>query len=301
MRGIRVSLCIALACYCSQIVEPAAVAGTLPKGTAAVTSNDLASAQSGASATDGNNANTVRPTIVEREALEVSRQALHVSWLALYLSGFQALIGGAGIIFIWLTLRATRNTVTESARAATAAVDAVTHARSVSKVELSAYVNLDEIVEELRKGSKPPKNRVLGFKFSNIGSTPAYEVGLRFDWVSVVRGEDIPHDFDFKIEDRIPALGIVPFNSRITVSPGKQMNHEVILNDEEEARLKAHKTSGNRVFVYGEIFYKNIFNESILAPFCLGYEPDEAHRDRCPFVFSDRHNSARPPFADFVG
>lgn len=156
-------------------------------------------------------------------------------------------ITGAGVIYVALTLRATKAALEVANRSANAAEAAIEDARGNAQRELRAYLSATPHFDGSEIDKRPP-HYVITIK--NRGQTPAYNVRGWTDGVLV----DHP-------ADELP-VGRRPFMAPKVLNPGEKLGlngyYERALSIDEAQKVLE---GGKRFYFWGEVTYQDAFKQ----------------------------------------
>jgi hypothetical protein len=228
-------------------------------------------------------------TAEEAEADRKDRaEKAETDWWLIKLTGALALVGALQLIVFGQQARRLRQTVeaaaqqskdmeksiAEAARAATAmeavaesiaisakaAVESVTTVRDVSARQMRAYLSVS-----INTGIYQERERNLKFDVRpvvfNSGHTPAHKLTY---WASArILPNPLPDNFDFPVgEDNLKSGFVLGPHQNIVINA---MVQDFVSDDEAQA-IKAGIEK--RVYVWGIIFYEDVFGESRQTKFC---------------------------------
>jgi hypothetical protein len=211
----------------------------------------------------------------ETDSQQKSRDIQQTFWerqltLAKWLNGitvFAGIVGFLGLIAIYYTLKATQ----EAAEAAKAQAISSQTATDIAKLAFDenvrtfrldqrAWVGVKEII--LRGQMRPGSELFAVIQQQNTGKTPALEVTIN-------------HTVTYKkptkeLLDKFPKIGTF---GKIAMAPnGTFASVQIFSLNLNEAEIK--KINEGNPYVYGRIFYKDVFGESHQTWFCSFYSPD---------------------------
>lgn len=253
-------------------------------------------------------------TAEEAEADRKDRaEKAETDWWLIKLTGALALVGALQLIVFGQQARRLRQTVeaaaqqskdmeksiAEAARAATAmeavaesiaisakaAVESVTTVRDVSARQMRAYLSISINTGVYQERARDLKFDVRPVVF-NSGHTPAHKMTY---WASArVLPNPLPDDFDFPIgEDNLKSGFVLgPHQSIIINAVGPDF-----VSDDEVQAIKAGIK--NRVYVWGIIFYEDVFGQARETKFCHSiYWFTGQNGELINGNYSARHNEA---------
>ncbi len=151
----------------------------------------------------------------------------------------------AGVVLVYLTLREVKITADETRNAATAAKDALAHARSSAQQELRAYISLERI--DFRWTDNHAA--VVEVTWRNTGETPIRRALAQLNMR--IEDDEITEDFDFadKPPDTPDPIHIGPGQMRTIHTPEKV--HEVDIG--------AVASKRRHINIWGWIEYNDVF------------------------------------------
>ncbi len=174
---------------------------------------------------------------------------------ALFASGIIGLvITGAGVVYVALTLRATRESLQVANRSADLAEDALQDARMNAQCELRAYVGCIGCFVEGFDGLAPH----LAVNIQNQGQTPAYKVTLAMD----SRFSEKPIEGPLYVQrvSLITSLGVLGPQTSV----GSTKRIEPTLTATQKEAIKDGKA---QIYGFGRITYKDAFGKTRYTQF----------------------------------
>lgn len=197
------------------------------------------------------------PEKTVREIADLKAQQEMAEWAFwMMLSSFAAVIVTAvGVVYVALTLKATREAVQEAEVATKAAQDSVEATEKSAVRQLRAYVYVDHAT--ITNLSGKPKIKV---KIKNFGQTPAYSMQ---HWAAVgFQPYPLPENLK-EPEDFIPApiSDLPPGHDHTSPIPYDRL----FSNDERESL----RTGENGIYVVGRIAYRDVYDEPRITNYCL--------------------------------
>jgi hypothetical protein len=222
------------------------------------------------------------------------------------------LVGGIqAALFVW-QLRLIQSGLTDAKEAADAArdsaiatKDAVDLASATAKHQLRAYVGVKrwqiESAAPVEPDGKHDTGEVvstgavftdfLAVTMQNFGSTPATDVTFIGGVISInAFGKSLPPDFDFyKSNDLKASRPPNYFTSHFSLYPGETEISKVPITDSAALQnIKDARLQKASIFVWGRIYYRDIYERHWRTKACHAWEPWHSHGER--FVPYSDHN-----------
>lgn len=168
--------------------------------------------------------------------------------------------------------------------------------KSMERNQLRAYVGVEKLEFELSRKKPRVGNRKGIFEnfasvtVKNYGQTTAKSVVTVTYQAAVDIGQRLPDDYDFDATKDLQTIARTgTYTSRLILSPGQSAVTKCSLISEAvlEAIAQAELRKRN-MYVFGRIYYVDIFGTTWRTKFCHVWEPWHAYGSR--FVPFERHN-----------
>lgn len=114
--------------------------------------------------------------VAQQRAASAAQGAERASWVTTGLTGL-------GVLLLWWTLQATRQTLREAEATTVTAIAGTKAAEETTKITLAqavAYPTIDKLSIELREGKGDPYRLIIKSDWRNTGSTPAFDFGAKY-------------------------------------------------------------------------------------------------------------------------
>jgi hypothetical protein len=218
---------------------------------------------------------------------EERREKSSSDWWLVKLTGALAFIACLQTVVFWIQAGRLKSTI-----------DAM---KAVERRQLRAYVGIESMGMECPSAASPNfdpnRDEGPGFIFSdfsvisvkNFGQTPAYEVTVFAHRACTPFGVRLPRGYiDARDTDLISNDEVRISLSRFTLNSGQSEISKTVIKGVNIPIFKRVLTKEFQLFIFGRIYYKDIYGRAWRTKFCYQWEPWHPAGER--FVASEYYN-----------